>query len=418
VHLLDYYNGQYIDSLKVISIKNEPIPVAIKYYKQNPFISNKKHKLKINNNELSKENLLRKEKEEEKEIINYIKRYYENKLNKGEKPPINVIYRHFLEQNKKAKKPKISYDEKDNDDEINTINYAYDLINYEIKRKFNNKLYNNLLPFRSTNWNYNIDVNNMVSDGINNLEKIKEKINNLKEEIRETEKHFETISINNKNYFPEYIKNLKKEKKEQINEIIYNKINAFNLAVTRRNTMKKEIKIILSKTEKKKELNNNKDNNISNSISKRDNNILTNRSNKFNDNKKPVLIINKDESVNNNESPKKIKTINNSYSKNRNAKNRINNISLKRSNEEVNNYLNINLNKYKLVKKNKLKTINLSKDFTDKRFLGYKNEFDEKYNEFKRPFEILLKRNNKNYSQLANKLSFINFNANNVKTEL
>ena len=419
VHLIDYYNGQYIDSLKVISIKNEPIPVAIKYYKQNPFISNKKHKLKINNNELSKENLLKKEKEEEKEIISYIKRYYENKLNKGEKPPINVIYRHFLEQNKKAKKPKISYDEKDNNDKINTINYAYDLINYEIKRKFNNKLYNNLLPFRSTNWNYNIDVNDMVTDGIHNLEKIKEKINNLKEEIRETEKHFETVSINNKNYFPEYIKNLKKEEKEQINEIIYNKINAFNLAVTRRNTMKKEIKIILSKTEKKKELNNNKDNNISNSMSKRDNNRLTNRSNKFNDHKKPVLILNKDDTGNNNDSPKKIKTINNSYSKNRNARNGINNISLKRSNEEDNyNYLNMNLNKYKLVKKNKLKSINLSKDFTDKRFLGYKNEFDEKYNEFKRPFEFLLKRNNKNYSKLANKLSFINFNANNFKTEL
>lgn len=31
----------------------------------------------------------------------------------------------------------------------------------------------------------------MINDRINNLEKIKEKIKNLKEEIRETEKHFE-----------------------------------------------------------------------------------------------------------------------------------------------------------------------------------------------------------------------------------
>ena len=48
--------------------------------------------------------------------------------------------------------------------------------------------------------------------------------------------------------------------------------------------MRKDIKIILSK---KKELNiNNKDNNINNDINKKDNMILTNRSNKLNEDRK------------------------------------------------------------------------------------------------------------------------------------
>ena len=69
-----------------------------------------------------------------------------------------------------------------------------------------------------------------------------------------------------------------------------------------------------------------------------------------------------------------------------------------------------------IIKGNDIKTINLSKDYTDRRFIGFKNEFDEKYNEFKKPFELLLKRNNKNYSKLFNKLSFNN-NINPIKNK-
>ena len=58
--------------------------MAIKYYKQNPFELKKNNGLKKINNELSKEELLQKEKEEEKEINNYIKKYHEKKLSKGE----------------------------------------------------------------------------------------------------------------------------------------------------------------------------------------------------------------------------------------------------------------------------------------------------------------------------------------------
>ena len=71
--------------------------------------------------------------------------------------------------------------------------------------------------------------------------------------------------------------------------------------------------------------------------------------------------------------------------------------------------------KSKIYKKNDIKTINLSNDFIERRFMGYKNEFDEKYNEFKRPLELLLKRNNKNYSKIVNKLPFNNYN--NIKNE-
>ena len=126
-----------------------------------------------------------------------------------------------------------------------------------------------LLPYRSTNWNYEIDVNNMINDGYNDMHKIREKIKNIEDEIKETEKYFEKLSINNKNYLPEYIKNLKQDEKDQINEIIYNKINTFNLAVTKKNTIKKEIQNILSISEKNSNPNikiniNNTENNIGN----------------------------------------------------------------------------------------------------------------------------------------------------------
>ena len=228
----------------------------------------------------------------------------------------------------------------------------------------------------------------------------------MKEEIKETEKYFEKVSINNKNYFPEYIKNLQKEEKEQINEIIYNKINTFNLAVTRRNTIRKEINNILSKSKKKKLNKNNINSNKSNYINTMENIIFSNRTNRLNNNKNHMFVLKEDATINNNkESPKIIKIINNS--KNKKKKN----ITLKKNNEEDNNYFNTNSKKHKSFKNDELKTINLSKDFADKRFLGYKNEFDKKYNEFKRPLELLLRRNSKNYSKL-NKLSFNNFNSN------
>jgi hypothetical protein len=286
-------------------------------------------------------------------------------------------------------------------------------MNYEIKSKFNNKLYNQkLLPYRSSNWNYNIDVNNMISDDKNEIYKIREKIRNIEGEIRETEKYFEKLSINNKNYIPEYIKNLGQEEKSQINEIIYNKINTFNLAVTRKNIMKKEIQDILLKNEKNNNPNIaisienigdfNTNNNTNNSIFSKGNNKIK-KINNYNHlpsirNNQNIRIINK-----NIETPAKLKSIENLSD---------NKISVKNNGNVNKSYINPNKrqNKYKIIKGNDIKTINLSKDYTDRRFIGFKNEFDEKYNEFKKPFELLLKRNNKNYSKLFNKLSFNNIN--------
>ena len=400
VHLIDYYTGNYIDSLKVISVKFDPIPIAIKYYKQNPFIS-KKNK----NNNLSNIQLFKQEEENQKQIYNYIKNYDENKLNKDDKQPINVIYRCLIQQDKKPQKPKISYDNEDNDGNIDAISYAYDLINYEIKTKFNKNLYGQkLLPYRSTTWNYNIDINHMINDRYNDLHKIKLKLQNIEKDIKETEKNFENISINNNNYLPEYIKNLKQEEKEQINEIIYHKINTFNLAVTRKNTMKKEIQTILLKSEKKKNnLNiNNTENNINNINTINSNNtettLYSSKKKKLN-NDKTLPILAKENSIN--KSTKKPIII--KHKTNRSLNKKLNKLILK--NKEDNIHLN---RKIKLNEKNEIKTINLTNDFIERRFIGYKNEFDEKYNEFKKPFELLLRKNNKNFSQLVNKLSFNN----------
>ena len=411
VQILDYYTGKFIDSFKVISIKFEPIPVAIKYYKQNPFL--KKKNIKDEKNKLTNTELLMQERKEEKEINDYIKKLYENKLTENDKPPENVVYRYLLEQGGKPKKPKIPYDSNDAKADIDPISYAYDLMNYEIKSKFNNKLYGQkLLPYRSSNWNYNIDVNNMIIDDKNDLYKIREKLSNIEDEIRETEKYFEKLSINNKNYLPEYIKNLGQEEKSQINEIVYNKINTFNLAVTRKNIKKKEIQDILLWNEKNNNPNIsisienvgdfNTNNNTKNNIFSKGNNKIK-KINNYNPlpsirNKNNIRIINK-----NIETPAKFKSIDNLSD---------NKISIKNNVNINKSYINPKKkeNKYKIVKGNDIKTINLSKDYTDRRFIGFKNEFDEKYNEFKKPLELLLKRNNKDYSKLFNKLSFNNIN--------
>jgi len=418
VQLLDYYTGKFIDSLKVISIKFDAIPVAIKYYKQNPFLKKKKTK---DENKLTNTELLIQERKEEREINDYIKKLYENKLTVNDKPPENVVYRYLLEQGGKPKRPKISYDNNDSNGDIDPISYAYDLMNYEIKSKFNNKLYGQkLLPYRSSNWNYNIDVYNMISDDKNDLHKIREKLKNDEDEIRVTEKYFEKLSINNKNYLPEYIKNLGHEEKSQINEIIYNKINTFNLAVTRKNIKKKEIQDILLKSEKSNNPNINisienvgdfnTNNNTKNSLFSKGNNKIR-KINNYNPlpsirNNQNIRIINK-----NIETPAKLQSIDN-HSDNK--------ISLNNNGNVNKSYINENKrqNKYKIIKGSNIKTINLSKDYTDRRFIGFKNEFDEKYNEFKKPFELLLKRNNKNYSKLFNKLSFNNINQNKNKNTI
>lgn len=405
VYLTDYYTGEYIDSLKIISIKFDPVPIAIKYYKQNPFILKINKKIKKTIKKLSNSQILNQEKEDEKEIFNYIKKYYDNNVKKEDKQPPNVVYRYFFEQNRKPTKPKISYNDKENNGEIDAINYAYDLINYEIKSKLNYNLYGQkLLPYRSTTWNYDIDVNNMINNGYNDFKKIKEKIKNIEDEIKETEKYFDKISMNNQNYLPEYIKNLNQDEKDQINEIIYNKINTFNLAVIRKKVMKKEIQNILLKSSKKHNQSINKDNtnnNINTKNNNKENKLLSPQAKKIYNKPLPnIKIINNNNSI---EEPTTIKSISN-----RSKSKKVNKISLRKKEEY--NCLNTNSNNSKISKGNVLKTLNLSKDYTDRRFIGYKNEFDEKYNEFKKPFELLLKRNKKNYSKLFNKLSFNNIN--------
>ena len=409
VHLIDYYTGDYIDSLKIISIKYDPIPIAIKYFKQNPFVPKVDNINKDFTKKLSNTEIVKKEKEEEKEINNYIKKYYENNLEKDDKPPNNVVYRYFFEQNRKPKKPTLAYEGKDNNDNIDHISFAYDLIHYEVKNKFNLNVYGQkLLPYRSTSWNYNIDVNNMINDGYIDLQKIRDQIKSIEKEIKETEKYFDKISINNKNYLPEYIKNLNQNERDQINEIIYNKINTFNLAVTRKNVMKKEIHIILLKSAKKRNVNTEVNNTESSIMSKINNNQestlnsprLKKRDNKNLPNIKNINI----KIINNNKDAKAtVKPISN---RSRNKK--INKITLRKKEEST--ILNTNFTNTKISKGNAIKALNLSKDNTDQRFIGYKNEFDEKYNEFKKPFEFLLKRNHKNYSKLFNKLSFTNNN--------
>ena len=196
----------------------------------------------------------------------------------------------------------------------------------------------------------------MVDDRNKDLQLIIKNVNDKEKEINETEKCFEKIPINYKNYLPNYIKNLQKEEKDKINEVISNKIITFNLAVTRKNTIKTEMKDINLKSEssnKKKELK-----------------PIKIKGNIFNLKKLNNQKIKK-ESRN---SPTEIKL----------TKKKLLNPILKKK-----NLLNVtednNIDSIINIRRN-----NLSKDFCDKRFLGCRNEFEEKYNELSEPFKKIL----------------------------
>ena len=194
-------------------------------------------------------------------------------------------------------------------------------------------------------------------------------INDKENEINETEKCFEKIPINNKNYLPNYIKNLEQKEKDKVNEVISNKIMTFNLAVTRKKILKKEMKDINLKSE-----GSNKKGNLE---------PITIKDDLFNAKKLKNQKIVKE----NRNSPGNLKIT---------KKKLLNPIMQKRY------LLNIteenNIDNIKKIHRN-----NLSKDFGDKRFLGCRNEFEQKYNELSIPFRKIL-NNYKNSSSNSSRI--------------
>ena len=232
VKLINYKTGEYIDSLKQVSIKYNPIPIAIEYIKNNPFLEDINEIEKKTNMELfDTENILKLYQNK-----NNFKSSNENNINdilefsKYPEPEICTIYRKNIVK-KNLKIPEFDYEFLPT---RNAFLISNNILEYNAKLKlYNASLRTNLQPNRSTLWNYDIDIDFILNkkkediDELKNLVKIKEK------EIIETEIAYQTSNIFNPDYQPIFIKNLDEQQKEDLTEIINEKIKNIKFAISR-----------------------------------------------------------------------------------------------------------------------------------------------------------------------------------------
>ena len=139
VKLYDLENGNFIDSLKQYSFKNESLPIAIKYIKDNPFLEMKNEEkiykeLYKDNNEELKINLNNKKGNKKNNNESHLTLNINNGLDENVDNKLNIIYKGLLEP--KIKKPIIDYN---NSCKEELIQYTDQLIEYNAKTMLKNK---------------------------------------------------------------------------------------------------------------------------------------------------------------------------------------------------------------------------------------------------------------------------------------
>ena len=233
VKLFNYMTGEYIDSLKQASIKYNPIPIAIEYIKNNPFLKDvdeieQKSKIEL----YDTESVLK---------LNDIKKL-KNLNNKNSElnnddpkigyptPEVDTIFRENVIR-KNIRAPDFDIDNVHSNDAFAVSN---DILEYNAKVKLHDtSIGTNIPSYRSTLWNYDIDINFILNK---NKEDIKELINHIdskENEIVQTEIAYKTNSIYNPNYQPIFLKNLDDDEKKELTEIINDKIKNIKFAISR-----------------------------------------------------------------------------------------------------------------------------------------------------------------------------------------
>ena len=229
VNLYNYNTGEYIDSLKQIIDKNYPVPIGIKYFKNNPFFEditiNKEDKIFYSEDDI-KNDIIQQSVEEESNIK------YEINMKKRFPQKINIIYRDY---NDKILNPYLNYKSLINN---NPFLVSNDICEYNAKlklKKFTNNI--EILPFKSTNWNYNIDINYYLNKKQEEFSLLLKNVNKKEKEIIQTEKLFLTNSIFSNDYKPLFIKNLNEEEKKIFDEILEDKIKSIKYAIRKKNIL-------------------------------------------------------------------------------------------------------------------------------------------------------------------------------------
>ena len=337
VKITDLKTGKYIDTLKQISIKYNPMPIGIKYLKENPFkYSDKK----------------------EKEII--------------------ILYTKDITL--PLKKPKIKYEEANQND---IVSHFEEMAEYHAKVQLLSLAKGRkILENKSNDWNYELNIEHLLKKEEEELNDLIEMVNKKEKEISDAEIQHQELSIFNDNFNPVFIQNLNREEKEELRNQINMKIRNINLAISKTQTLKKVSESIQNYSNQNKSID---------SKSKKEN---TNKSKSLN----PILKSKNDSKINENKinTTTTAKSFSNKFKFNsnnfvENSKNKKFDV-LKRFKLNKPNYLHKSSSQSNitLYRNNKNDTL-----FTDKRFNICKNEFDTRFKELSLPIENLLKKNKK-----------------------
>ena len=434
VKLFNYKTGEYIDSLKQASIKYNPIPIAIEYIKNNPFLKDvdeieKKSKIELYDTEsiLKLKELKKIKNINNTESINpELNNQNINDNNDEQKigypsPEIDTILRENVIR-KNIRAPDFDIDNVHSNDAFAVSN---DILEYNAKIKLHDTSIGINIPSnRSTFWNYDIDIDFILNKNKEDIQELIYKIKSKENEIVQTEIAYKNNSIFNQNYQPIFLKNLDDDEKKELTNIINDKIKNIKFAISRSQISKCENESIKTIYQFSSPKNNSSKKTIfsDNSISR-----ITNNS------KKKFLSHNK-----NNISPK-FSLTSQGFGKKNTFKNR--NLSkeemigkmntLGNTKDNFNNKLSLQENKLNVINNSKSQKYKLEKNdfnpiktttgndnkkwrkrFYDQRIQKCLSQFEEKLNELARPFALLYhnKKIKKNALPKINYNIFTNYN--------
>ena len=384
VKLLDFYTGNYIDSLKQISIKFNPIPIGIKYSKENPFVPKARDDNNDDKNNSKKEDAKTENDDKNKNINkeNYRIIYKEDIIG-----PIEV--------------PKINYDDATHND---IIKFYDELSEYNAKIKLLNSSKGQKIPNdKSNSWNYDVNIKLLLEKNEQEVQELIEIVNKKESETKQAEKQHQQLSIFHNNYSPVFIDNLDRDEKYELKNQINAKIRNINLAISKSIMLQKEMEVIEKFRRKQK--------GIDDEDNKKKNLPLIRKNKKF------FKIKNAPQSH----------SQNNIFNFNDNNSNNLANTEKKPPNNANKMTVSTNIDKSNInymssLGSTKNKIINFGRitkfqqtssirrtssysdiykrndnnlPFADKRFKICKNQFDEKFEELIGPFEYLIRNNKK-----------------------
>jgi hypothetical protein len=360
VKLFDFEKGEYIESLKQISIKYTSVPVAITFIKENPFGDNIIIKREDEEFHYMDEETKKRKEEilQTIQTINKNHRHYlmingelDNKNNRltDDEEKECTIYRCEIEPN--LKMPEINYANANRND---IIKYSNKILEYNAKVKLQSQIMGQkIMPSKSSPWNFDVDYESIFRKENEELKKLYLKIREKEKEVKESESSFQHISIISNSYTPNFLNNLKNKEKKKFNENIKEKLRIIDLSNAKKNVLREEENEIKKYMEKHRYPHNLLT--IEREKAKKDDKKKENKASL--DNK---ILVKKKDLI-----PPELKSLNTIETTNRRSSRRI--------------FVNKSLN-------------SLPAEFHDIRFLECKNQFDEKYNEISNPLKLILKK--------------------------